>query len=157
HGTDGGGSIRIPASHCGLFGLKASRGRLLPGNLDSSAWPRLVEAGVSRPGRDTAMYLSIVENPGPKLPRFGVLSHKSPKPLRIAVMYEGMGGQSRHREVRKEVRKAAQLCSDLGHSVEEASPPLDQTKLGAAAGQVGAVEVARTVDAIAKANGLTRL
>jgi len=157
HGTDGGGSIRIPASHCGLFGLKASRGRLLPGNLDSSAWPRLVEAGVSRTVRDTAMYLSIVENPDTKLPRLGFVSHKSPKRLRIAVMYEGMRGQSPHPEVRKAVTNAAQLCSDLGHSVEEASPPLDQAKLGAAAGQVGAVEVARTVDAIAKANGLTRL
>jgi amidase len=60
HGTDGGGSIRIPASHCALFGLKASRGRLLPGNFATPTWPRLVDAGLSRTVRDTALYLSIV-------------------------------------------------------------------------------------------------
>ena len=48
HGTDGGGSIRMPASHCGLFGLKASRGRLLPGNFGAPAWPRLVDGALSR-------------------------------------------------------------------------------------------------------------
>lgn len=157
HGTDGGGSIRIPASHCGLFGLKASRGRLLPGNFNAPAWPRLVEGGVSRTVRDTAMYLSVVENPETRLPRLGFVSGKSPKRLKIAVMYEGMGGQSPHPEVRKAVTNAAQWCQELGHRVEETKPSLDQAKLGAAAAQVAAVEVARTVDAIAKANGLTRL
>ena len=157
HGTDGGGSIRIPASHCGLFGLKASRGRLLPGNFDAPAWPRLVEAGVSRTVRDTAMYLSIVEDPDTKLAKLGFVTGKSSKRLKIAVMYEGMRGQSPHAEVRKAVASAAELCAELGHRVEEARPALDQAKLGAAAGQVGAVEVARTVDAIAQIKGLTRL
>jgi amidase len=157
HGTDGGGSIRIPASHCGLFGLKASRGRLLPGNFDAPAWPRLVEGGVSRTVRDTAQYLSIVENPDTKLPRLGFVSGRSSKRLKIAVMYEGMRGQTPHAQVRAAVADAAHLCLDLGHRVEEAKPSLDQAKLGAAAGQIGAVEVARTVDAVAKANGLKRL
>src|SRR5205823_8022749 len=47
HGTDGGGSIRIPASQCGLVGLKASRGRLLAGGFGKPPLPRLVEAGLS--------------------------------------------------------------------------------------------------------------
>jgi amidase len=157
HGTDGGGSIRIPASHCGLFGLKASRGRLLPGNFESPAWSRLVEACVSRTVRDTAMYLSVVENPDTRLPRLGFVSGKSEKRLKIAVMYEGMRGQKPYPEVRKAVTNAGQLCLELGHRVEEIKPSLDQAKLGTAAGQVAAVEVAKTVDAIAKANGLTRL
>src|SRR5207302_2724640 len=157
HGTDGGGSIRIPASHCALFGLKASRGRLLRGNFVAPAWPRLVDAGLSRTVRDTAMYLSIVEDPNTQLPKLGFVLGKSPKRLKIALMYEGTQGQSPHPEVKKAIVDTAQLCQQLGHAVEETKPLLDQAKLGAAASQVGAVEVAKAMDAIAKAKGLTRL
>jgi amidase len=157
HGTDGGGSIRIPASHCALFGLKASRGRLLPGNFFTPAWPRLVDAGLSRTVRDTAMYLSVVEDPNTRLPKLGFVAGKSPKRLKIAVMYEGMQGQNPDPEVKKAIIDTAQLCQQLGHTVEEDKPPLDQAKLSAAAQQVGAVEVAKAVDAIAKAKGVTRL
>src|SRR5215469_10669797 len=157
HCTDGGGSIRIPASHCALFGLKASRGRLLPGNFVTSAWPRLVDAGLSRTVRDTAMYLSIVEDPKTQLPKLGFVAGKSSKRLKIAVMYEGMRGQSPHPEVKKAIVDTAELCQQLGHTVEEGKPPLDQAKLSAAASQVGAVEVAKAVDAIAKAKGIIRL
>ena len=158
HGTDGGGSIRIPASHCGLFGLKASRGRLLSGNFGAPAWPRLVDAGLSRTVRDTAMYLSVVEDPNSQLPtKLGFVSGKSPKRLNIAVMYEGMLGQTPHPEVRKAIADTAQLCRQLGHVVAEAKLPLDQAKLSEAALQVGAIEVARAVDAIATAKGLTTL
>jgi amidase len=157
HGTDGGGSIRIPASHCALFGLKASRGRLLSGNFATPAWPRLVDAGLSRTVRDTAMYLSIVEDPNTQLPKLGFVVGKSPKRLKIALMYEGTQGQSPHPEVKKAIVDTAQLCQQLGHTVEETKPLLDQAKLGAAASQVGAVEVAKAMDAIAKAKGLTRL
>jgi amidase len=157
HGTDGGGSIRIPASHCALFGLKASRGRLLPGNFVTSPWPRLVDAGLSRTVRDTAMYLSIVEDPNTHLPKLGFLDGKSPKRLKIAVVYEGMQGQIPHPEVKKAIADTAELCQQLGHVVEERNPPLDQAKLGSAASQVAAVEVAKALDAIAKAKGVTRL
>jgi amidase len=157
HGTDGGGSIRIPASHCGLFGLKASRGRLLPGNFGAPAWPRLVDAGLSRTVRDTAMYLSVVEDPNTQLSKLGFVSGKSPRRLKIAVMYEGMLGQAPHPEVRNAVTATAQLCGELGHTIDEAKLPLDQAKLHDAAGRVGAVEVARAVDSIAKAEAITNL
>jgi amidase len=157
HGTDGGGSIRIPASHCGLFGLKASRGRLLSGNFSAPLWPRLVDAGLSRTVRDTAMYLSVAEDPNTQLPKLGFVSGKSPRRLRVAVMYEGMLGQAPHPEVRKAIADTAQLCRQLGHIVDEAKPPLDQVKLSNAAQQVGAVEVARALDAVAQAKGLTKL
>jgi amidase len=157
HGTDGGGSIRIPASHCSLFGLKASRSRLLPGNFGAPAWPRLVDAGLSRTVRDTAMYLSVVEDPNAQLPNLGFVSGKSPRRLKIAVMFEGMLGQAPHPEVREAITDTAQLCRQLGHTIDEAKPPLDQVRLSDAARHVGAVEVARAVDAIAKAKGITKL
>jgi amidase len=157
HGTDGGGSLRIPASHCGLFGFKASRGRLLPGSFAVPVWPRLVDGCFSRTVRDTARYLSIAEDPGTQLPELGFVSGKSSRRLKIAVMYEGMQRQLPHPEVRKAIDDAAQLCRELGHVVDEATVPLDQTMLSDAAEQVGAVEVARSMDALANATGLTAL
>jgi len=157
HGTDGGGSIRIPASHCGLFGLKASRGRLLPGGFANPTWPRLVEGALTRTVRDTAVFLSATEDPKTPLPKLGLVSGKSPRRLKIAVMFEGMQGQAPHPQVRKAVVGAAQLCRELGHIVVEAKPPLDQTALGHAAKQVAAIDVAKSVDAIARAKGIFRL
>jgi amidase len=155
HGTDGGGSLRIPASHCGLFGFKASRGRLLPGSFATPLWPRLVDGCLSRTVRDTARYLSITEDPETKLPKFGFVSGKSPRRLKIAVMYEGMQGQLPHPEVRKAIDAAVELCRELGHAVDEAKAPFDQAMLSGAAERVAAVEVARAMDTIAKATGLT--
>src|SRR5688572_8197924 len=133
HGTDGGGSIRIPASHCGLFGLKASRGRLLSGTYGAPAWPRLVDGGLSRTVRDTAMYLSLVEDPNTSLPKLGFVRSKPPRRLKIAVTYEGMRGETPHPKVSKVVTDTAYLCRELGHTIEEAKLPLDQAKLGDAA------------------------
>jgi len=157
HGTDGGGSLRMPASHCGLFALKASRGRLLPGNFAAPAWPLLVDGALSRTVRDTAMYLSAMEDPNTQLPKLGSVTGKSPKRLRIALMYEGMQGQAPHPEVRNAIADTAQLCRDLGHAVEETKPALDQAGLNDAARRVGAVEVAKMMDAIAKAKGIAKL
>jgi amidase len=157
HGTDGGGSIRMPASHCGLLGLKASRGRLLAGNFGATPWSTLVDAGISRTVRDTAMYLSVVEDPNTPLPKVGFVAGKSSRRLKIAITFEGTLGQAPHPEVRNAIADTAQLCRDLGHTIEEAKLPLDQVKLDDAAGQIGAVGTARAVDAFAKANGLQRL
>jgi amidase len=158
HGTDGGGSIRIPASHCGLFGLKASRGRVLPGSVAGPSWPCLVDGGLSRTVRDTAMYLSIIEDPNTRLPRLGFVSGKSSsRRLKIAVMYESTQGQFPHPEVKKAIADTARLCAELGHTIDEVKLPFDQLALDEAARYVAAIDVAREVDAIAKARGLTRL
>lgn len=157
HGTDGGGSIRIPASHCALFGLKASRGRLLPGGFGTPPWPRLVEAGLSRSVRDTAMYLSVAEDPNTPLPKVDFVSGKMPRRLKIAVSFEGAGGQMPDPQVRSAIDDTASLCSELGHTVSEQKLPLDQPRLHAAAKQVASVTVAKLVDATAKARGLARL
>lgn len=157
HGTDGGGSIRIPASHCGLFGLKASRSRLLSGTFATPPWSRLVDGCLSRTVRDTAMYLSLLEDPNTRLPTLGYVSGKSPTRLKIAVVYEGMRGETPHPEVREAITDAAQLCRELGHVIGEAKPLLDQDRLGDAAQHMADIEVAKTMDAIAKSKKITRL
>jgi amidase len=157
HGTDGGGSIRIPASHCGLFGLKASRGRLLPGSFANASWPRLVEGGLTRTVRDTAAYFSVTEDPGTFLSKLGFVSRKSPTRLKIAIMFDGMQGQTPHPDVRKAIVDTAELCRDLGHTIGEARPQFDQSALSDAAQQVAAVDVANAVGAIARAKGIVRL
>jgi amidase len=157
HGTDGGGSIRIPASHCGLFGLKASRGRLLPGRFAAPSWDRLVDGCITRTVRDTAMCLRICEDPGTRLSKADAVFGNSATRLKIAVSYEGMHGQMPHPEVRSAVLSAALLCAKLGHVVEETKLPLEQAVISDAARQVAAVEVAREVNAIARARGFMRL
>jgi amidase len=157
HGTDGGGSIRIPASHCGLFGLKASRGRLLPGQFGKPLWPRLVEGCLSRTVRDTAMYLSAMENPKTRLHKLGFVSGKSSRRFKIAVSYTGVLGQRPHADVAEAIANTSQLCRELGHTLDEVQLPLDQIKLHNAAQIVLAIEVARTVDAIVNAKGIVRL
>jgi amidase len=157
HGTDGGGSIRLPASHCGLFGLKASGGWLMPGRSGTPLWPRLVDGCISRTVRDTAMYLSLVEDTQACFPRLGFVDGRSRRRLRIALMAEGMQGQNPHAEVRKAIADTAQLCRALGHKVEKARPRVDLAKLASAARQVANIEVANNVDAIARENGIRTL
>ena len=157
HGTDGGGSIRIPASHCALFGLKPSRGRVLQGRADIAAWPRLVDGVLSRSVRDSAMVLSVVEDPNGGLPPLGFVSRKAVPRLRIALMLEGVEGQFPHPQVRAAIEDTARLCSMLGHHIEEAKPPVDLPSVSAAARQVAAAEVAKAVDAIAQRKRIFRL
>src|SRR6266581_3917734 len=132
--------------------VRADRAAVLP-----PASPPACCRSLTRTVRDTAMYLHTMQDPESQLPTLGFVSGKSPRRLKIALMYEGMHGQRPHREVAAAIADTASLCRQLGHMVEEAQPPLDQGKLAAAAAQLGAVETARMVDAIARARGITAL
>ena len=127
HATDGGGSIRIPASHCGLFGLKPSRGRVddYEGKVGITAFG--VEHVLTRSVRDSAALLALTEDRGPKAnyPPLGVVSGPNKKRLRIGVMLANQEGHTPTPEVVAATDHAAKLVQGLGHHVGEIRLPYD--------------------------------
>lgn len=137
-GNDGGGSIRLPAGHCGLFGLKPGRGRTpwgpQYGELMHGAAMNHV---LSRSVRDSAAMLDATEGP-----EIGSLFHVTPPPrpyleevgrdpgkLRIGFTVKSPIGTEVHPEAVKAVQDAAKLLESLGHHVEEAEPAIDGMQL----------------------------
>ncbi|MDF1565927.1 MAG: amidase family protein [Deltaproteobacteria bacterium] len=132
HANDGGGSIRIPASACGLFGLKPSRGRHSTTTLDPPDG-HVVEGAVTRSVRDSAALLDLIHGnrPGDRFwcppPQGTFLSavEREPRRLRIAFSDTDFLGQRAHPDCRAAVEDAARLCESLGHEVVEARPAVD--------------------------------
>jgi amidase len=129
HGTDAGGSLRIPASCCGIFGMKPSRSRMpssdrLPGD-------PAVEFCVSRTVRDSAMLLSLSEDRTAHAPLKPVGYVKSPLPerLKITLCTQNMYGEQPGTDVREMLHDTARLCESLGHHVTEVGNPVDGEKL----------------------------
>jgi amidase len=132
HGSDGGGSIRIPASACGLVGLKTSRGRVSVGPGRSELMNFLsVQFVLTRSVRDAATLLDVCAGPEPGDPMtapppprpYRELALADPGRLRVGVMTEAPGKATMvHPECVAAADRAARLLEDLGHHVEHSHP-----------------------------------
>ena len=163
HATDGGGSIRIPASCCGLVGLKVSRGRITQGPDAADATSGLsVDHVVTRSVRDCAAALDISCAPDPGDPYFALPPQgpylegiaQAPKRLTIAISFKAPNGTAHHPDVTRALQKAAKLVEDLGHRVEEVSPPLDPAEMTPAFLTLWAGNTALAVESLSRATGV---
>jgi amidase len=139
NGTDGGGSIRIPASCCGLFGMKPSRGRVPSGPKSLSSIMSVIHA-VSRSVRDSAALLDASRGPEPGQTTIAPFPHgdylaavsRAPKALRIGLIGTPITHSPIDPECSKAASNAAKLCEDLGHQVSEVQLPVDPREFFAA-------------------------
>jgi amidase len=140
-GGDGGGSIRIPASCCGLFGHKPSRARNPSGPTASEHWSGFVSEHVlTRSIRDSAAMLDATHGSDETAPyhaasvqgTFLAATERDPQPLRIAFHVEPALPATVHPQCQAAVEDAARLCSELGHHVEQVAPGHDTLALARA-------------------------
>ena len=135
HANDGGGSIRIPASCCGLVGLKPTRARVsLAPQYGDLMGGLVAEHVVTRSVRDSAAVLDAIAGPVPgdpywapprRGPSFAAAARTEPRALRVAVLTASPTGSAVHPDCVRATEQTAALCETLGHHIELAALDVD--------------------------------
>ena len=163
HASDGGGSIRIPAACCGLFGLKPSRARVPVDVARAVGWNGLsTQHAVSISVRDSAALLDAwagpepgdsVTPPPPTKGSFLEAVSRAPGRLRIALVETAPSGAAPDPDVKAGLMDVARLCESLGHTVEPAAYTLDAQALSEAMGVGMGADLASRLDRLATERG----
>jgi amidase len=155
HASDGGGSIRMPASCCSVFGLKPTRGRNPIGPDFGEAWRGLVcDHVLTRSVRDSAAMLDATAGPDIGAPYCAVPPSRpflsevdtDPGKLRIAFTSKPFLGATVHEDCKKGLESTVGLCQDLGHEVIEAEPQIDGKGFAKAFLTIVCVETKATIE-----------
>lgn len=151
--SDGGGSIRIPACNCGVFGLKVSRGR----NVGAKNGPLqfAVKGAISRSVRDSAAHLVATQQNGKNsfLPPVGYVTGPLKRRLKIGLVIDGIGGVVPSDEVQEAVLATAELCQQLGHQVQNTTLPESVINMGDSMMDVSSAKIAGLGKNLEKALG----
>ncbi|HCL65066.1 MAG TPA: amidase [Rhizobium sp.] len=162
-GGDGGGSIRIPASACGLFGMKPTRGRTPVGPYIGEAWAGFAgEHVLTRSVRDSAALLDATHGPDTGTPHplpvyqgswLKAVGHP-PRRLRIAVSNMPMLGKAIAPEVSAAFADSVRLLESLGHEIVESAPKVDRDAFSLAFLTVLAAELRADIELAAEIAGV---
>ncbi len=154
HGSDGGGSIRIPAAMCGLLGLKPSRGRVpLAPHVSAFASPVSAHHALTTTVRDSALLLDVVAGPlrgdvfAAPTPGTSFSEAASARPTRVRIgLLTDLPGVPTDPECAAAAVRAAELCERLGHQVVEVSARYDPAEVARTSGTLMGADLVVTVD-----------